>query len=294
MSKVRNSRYDKFRQFDKSFANFNDRDMQAYLDLYDRNLDDQFEPASTTLISAGSIMLFCNWLMFNGGSSFSITPAEGSNSPQKVIITTIISGSTASLSTIFFRPLMLSVNKQDETNRFDLLSAAGGLLAGCVSITAACAHVSLLSSALIGLAGCLIFLSSKILWARLHIDDPLEASQIHGLCGLWGVLCVGLFHETAGLITTGELDVLGVQIIGSLAMMGYSYLISTIFFSILVSMNRYRIGDTVELAGMDLLDSAYKADYYLQGSAVTKEQIAALEEKQRRSRLKYNLRVKSR
>ena len=104
----------------------------------------------------------------------------------------------------------MSVNKQDETNRFDLSAAAGALLAGCVSITAACAHVSLMSSAAIGLIGCMVFLSGRIAFERLHIDDPLEASQIHGLCGLWGVLAVGLFHEEEGLFTSGRLNLLGV------------------------------------------------------------------------------------
>ena len=84
-------------------------------------------------------------------------------------------------------------------------------------------------------------------------------------------------------------------------MIGYSYLISTIFFSILVSMNRYRIGDTVELAGMDILDNAYRPSQNLSEITgnptvfpVTKENILQLEEKQRKSRLKYNLRVKNR
>ena len=98
--------------------------------------------------------------------------------------------------------------KKDETNRFDLLAAASGLLAGCVSITASCATVSLMSAALIGLIGCLTFLTGKIIWNRLLIDDPLEASQIHGLCGLWGVIAVGIFHEEKGLLTTGSVKLL--------------------------------------------------------------------------------------
>ena len=74
MMKVRVSRGEKFRQFDKSFASFNENDMRVYLELYDKNMDEQFEPSSSTLISAGCTMLFCNWLMVNGGSSFTIQP----------------------------------------------------------------------------------------------------------------------------------------------------------------------------------------------------------------------------
>ena len=300
MSKVRSSRFDKFKQFDKSFASFNDRDMRIYVELYDKNLDDHFEPASGTFVAAGSMMLFCNWLMFNGGSSFSITKNSTTSGPEKVIITTIISGSTACLSTIILRPLMMTVNKQDETNRFDLSAAAGALLSGCVSITASCAYVSLMSSAAIGLFGCFLFIAARIVFERLHIDDPLEASQIHGVCGFWGVIAVGLFHEERGLFTTGQMNLIGVQLIGAFAMITFAYSISYVFFTILVSMNRFRVGDIIELAGMDVLDNAYNKDFCVydfsvsssDGYIITKEMVAALEEKQRRARLKYNLRVK--
>ena len=73
LEKVKDQRYDKIRAFDKSFTNFTNKDMQIYLDLYDKNNDDRFNAASQTLVTAGCIMLFCNWLMFNGGSSFSIS-----------------------------------------------------------------------------------------------------------------------------------------------------------------------------------------------------------------------------
>jgi ammonia channel protein AmtB len=55
-------------------------------------------------------------------------------------------------------------------------SAAGGLLAGCVAITAGCANVSLGSAAAVGLSSCGVLLGVNLLYARLNIDDPLEAS----------------------------------------------------------------------------------------------------------------------
>lgn len=100
--------------------------------------------------------------------------------------------------------------KKDETNRFDLLTAGAGLLAGCVSITAGCASVSTFSSVFIGFAGCLVYLGGKVLWHRFHIDDPLEASQIHGLCGFWGVFATGLFHKEQGLFITGQFGFFGI------------------------------------------------------------------------------------
>ena len=150
--------------------------------------------------------------------------------------------------------------KKDETNRFDLLTAGSGLLAGCVSITAGCAVVSLLSAACIGVLGCCCYLTGKVVWFRYQIDDPLQASQIHGLCGFWGVIAAGLFHKENGLLFTGDIRQVGIQILGALALAGYSGLVSSLFFSILRHMNRFRIGDTIEIAGMDMLDDAIKLD----------------------------------
>jgi hypothetical protein len=58
-------------------------------------------------------------------------------------------------------------------------------------------------------------------------------------------------------------------------------------------MNRFRVGDAVELAGMDVLDHAYPPHYLVPGTGVSKEQVLALEEKQRRVRLKYGLAVRT-
>ena len=73
LKKMKDQRYDKIRAFDKSFTNFTNQEMQIYLEIYDKNTDEGFNAASESLVTAGCIMLFCNWLMFNGGSSFSIS-----------------------------------------------------------------------------------------------------------------------------------------------------------------------------------------------------------------------------
>ena len=165
LAKVRDQRYDRIRAFDKSFYNFTNSEMAVYLDLYDKNTDDRFAPASATLVTAGCIMLFCNWLLFNGGSSFSVS--ESDNKPAEAIVATVVAGSAGCIGSVIFNPLASWLMKTDETNRFDLMTAGAGLLAGCVSITAGCATVSLLSASIIGILGCIIYLVGKMMWARL-------------------------------------------------------------------------------------------------------------------------------
>jgi len=71
-----------------------------------------------------------------------------------------------------------------------------GMLAGMVAITAPCAFVTAPASIFIGLvAGMLVIASALFIENTLKIDDPVGASSVHGVCGLWGVISLGLFAD---------------------------------------------------------------------------------------------------
>jgi len=71
---------------------------------------------------------------------------------------------------------------------------ANGMLAGLVAITAPCAFIGAPAAVLIGaVAGVLVILSANFVENTLKIDDPVGASSVHGTCGIWGALSVGLF-----------------------------------------------------------------------------------------------------
>ena len=91
---------------------------------------------------------------------------------------------------------------------------------------------------------------------------------------------------------TGKFRLIGVQVLGASVMAVYSALVANIFFSILRQMNRFRIGDTVEIAGMDMLDDGFDLNTKLEGTEITKQQVLTLEMKQRKARLKYGLTVR--
>ena len=74
-----------------------------------------------------------------------------------------------------------------------------------------------------------------------------------------------------------------------MAMVAYASMIALIFFTILRKMNRFRIGDTIEIAGMDLLDFSIGDDIKSCGLDITKGTILTLDEKQKKARLKYSL-----
>ena len=129
-------------------------------------------------------------------------------------------------------------------------------MAGCVSVTACCNNVDPTSALLCGIVGAAIYKSTVVLFYRLEIDDPLQVSQIHGFCGLWGVLAVGIFDQDRGVIVTGQFKQIGIQTVGVIALMSWNFLISFTFFKLLKILNRLRVGQVFELYGMDILENA--------------------------------------
>lgn len=74
-------------------------------------------------------------------------------------------------------------------------------LAGLVMITGVCDDVSVYSALLIGLFSGLIYLTATQVLERYRVDDPVEAVQIHGVCGFFGLLNVGVFGNQKGLVS---------------------------------------------------------------------------------------------
>ena len=78
----------------------------------------------------------------------------------------------------------------------DVSMLCNGMLAGLVAITAPCAFVTAPISIFIGLvAGVLVVVSAMFIENVLKIDDPVGASSVHGVCGAWGILSLGLFAD---------------------------------------------------------------------------------------------------
>jgi Amt family ammonium transporter len=77
----------------------------------------------------------------------------------------------------------------------DVGGFCNGILAGLVSITAGCGFVKPWESALIGFIGAFVYQGSSMLLKTLKIDDVVDAFPVHGACGIWGVLALGLFGD---------------------------------------------------------------------------------------------------
>ena len=79
------------------------------------------------------------------------------------------------------------------------------ILVGLVSVTASCNNIEPMAAAIIGMVGSLLYLLTQRILNRARIDDPIEASHVHGFSGFWGCLAVGFFDLDSGLIYSGSL-----------------------------------------------------------------------------------------
>merc|ERR1712193_334622 len=97
--------------------------------------------------------------------------------------------------------------------KYDLSALCNGILGGLVSITAGCSNVESGSAVLIGMLGGCLFVGSSMLVKKLKIDDPVDASSVHGACGIWG--CTGkvigiyqksreFFHDDFAIKPSGQ------------------------------------------------------------------------------------------
>merc|ERR1711937_405544 len=132
---------------------------------FDPDKADEFQPHSQPLIVIGTFILWFGWCGFNPGSTLGVTV---------FLVTYAI------------------------TKKYDCAALCNGILAGLVSITAGCSNVESGSAVLIGLLGGLIFVGSSALIKKIKIDDPVDASSVHGTCGIWGCLAAALFDFGAG------------------------------------------------------------------------------------------------
>jgi Amt family ammonium transporter len=133
------------------------------------------------IVVAGTFILAFGWFGFNPGSTLSGTDLRIS----VVVVNTLLAGVAAALASA----VALSVKKL----KHDPSMLCNGMLAGLVAITAPCAFVDPWAAVLIGSIAGFVVVYSVLFWENFGIDDVVGAISVHGVCGLWGVLSLGLF-----------------------------------------------------------------------------------------------------
>ena len=201
----------------------------------------------------GAIILWFGWFGFNAGSTLQAT-----NLRISVIATnTFIAACAGTVGGMLYT--WAKYGKSDPTMMIN------GSLAGLVAITAPCAYVQSWAAVVIGLlAGIIVVISSGVVERRWKIDDPVGAISVHGTCGAWGLISVGLFADgkfgdIAGLFYSGSLRQLIAQIAGIIVLFVWVFLTATLTFSVLKRTVGLRATPEEESEGMDLSEHALSA-----------------------------------
>ena len=144
----------------------------------------------------------------------------------------------------------------------DVSMSLNGSLAGLVAITAGCANVDAVGAFIIGgLAGILCTMSVYFVEDKLKVDDPVGAVSVHGVCGLFGTLMVGLFDYTDGLFYGGGIYHLAIQALGVVCIAGWVIVTMSIIFIVLKKTIGLRVSKEEELEGLDSTEHGLESAY---------------------------------
>ena len=150
-----------------------------------------------------------------------------------------------------------------KTGVADVAMAGNGALAGLVSITAPVGTVTPVFALVIGLVGGVIVVFSVLAFDKIKIDDPVGAISVHGTCGIWGTLSIGLFakyddaflgREDAGLIYGGGYDQLAMQFVMVVIVIAWVGITSFILFGALKATLGLRVSEEEEVTGLDVAE----------------------------------------
>ncbi|MBI2167135.1 MAG: ammonium transporter [Candidatus Omnitrophica bacterium] len=203
---------------------------------------------SMSLALIGTFVLWLGWFGFNPGSTMAADPRLMAH----ICVTTNMAAATGVLGSTLIAWLLLK--------KPDLGMTLNGCLAGLVAITAPCAFVSVGSSAIIGfIAGVLVVLA-VIFFDKVHVDDPVGATAVHLVNGIFGTLSVGLFAQDwvspnttgNGLLFGGGTKLLTAQLTGIGAVGLYTFFAALIFWLLIKHTVGIRVSLHEEIEGLDI------------------------------------------
>ena len=231
--------------------------IRLIFEAYRQNQSRQFTNQNISFLVSGTLMILITTLFMNACSA---SIAYGIMEPNIIVMNTVIASAAAGCQVFLGNQWSNSFKVEERVNRtqldqyYNVHELCGGVLAGLISISGSSANVELWAATLIGMIGSSIYQNMRKLFRRYEIDDPLDNSQIHGFCGMWAIFAVGLFDRQRGLLYTGEVNFLGVQMLGLLAYAFWSLALSFVFFYSLKLNERLRIDPLYEIIGMDFIN----------------------------------------
>lgn len=196
----------------------------------------------------GVFILWFGWYGFNGAA------ASDTVQLAQIFATTTVAPAAASCTAMIFTWI--------RNGKPDVSMTLNGSLAGLVAITAGCANVDVVGAFIIGaLAGILVCVVVLFVENVIKVDDPVGAVAVHGACGMFGTLMVGLFDYTNGLFYGGGFRLLGIQALGVVCVAAWTTVCMLILFTVLKKTIGIRATPAEEIEGLDPAEHGLESAY---------------------------------
>ena len=199
------------------------------------------------LAALGVFILWLGWFGFNPGSQLAASGEVNRLAISHVFLTTNLAAVAGGVATMFVTWF--------KYGKPSLSLTLNGILAGLVGITAGCDVVSPCGAVVIGLlCGIVLVYAIEFIDHKLHIDDPVGASSVHGVCGILGTVLTGVLATDGGLLYGGGWHFLGVQCLGIAVIDLWAAVCGVLLFFGIKKAHGLRVEARVEDEGLDIYE----------------------------------------
>jgi len=196
--------------------------------------------SNLALATLGTFILWLGWFGFNGGSQLAAGTVGDITDVSRIFANTNMAAAAGAVAALILTQVVYG--------KVDLTMVLNGALAGLVSITAEPLAPSLFGSLLTGAVGGLIVVFTVPMLDRMKIDDVVGAIPVHLIAGVWGTLAVAFY--------TGNW---GAQIMGIVAIGGFTFIVSLVVWFILKAVMGIRVDEESEDVGLDVAELGMEA-----------------------------------
>ena len=203
------------------------------------------EASNLGIAALGTFILWFGWYGFNVGSTLA---ADNVNQLGLVAVNTTLAAAAGALGAMFLKHWL--------TGGWNMSFILNGSLAGLVGITAGCAFVTPIGAVVIGLLSGAVLVYSMRFVESIKIDDAVGAFSVHGACGAFGTLMIGIVGSQAllgeaSLLDGGSLGLLGAQVVGVVGVAIWVGITSCVMFYVLNQINVLHVDPEADRIGID-------------------------------------------
>jgi Amt family ammonium transporter len=219
----------------------------------EKNQND-FKPSNPTYVTLGTFLLWFSWYGFNCGSTISVVGDNVTYLVGKIGMNTSISASSGGIACFLIYFVF-----NEERGKYSIIALCNGVLAGLIGITSCCNTVESWCAFFIGILSAIVYYIYTIILAKLKIDDPIDAIALHMGCGSFGLIAVGWFDPSKGVLYGKGALQFGYQLMGLVIIFLWTFVNGFLFLIWFKIAGKLRITEEEEIYGTDY----FKAGGYI-------------------------------